>query len=141
MSKISDSRRCEYNYGKGIVIKELGIGSYRLSDAMLVYSQKSFQESRPEPAIQKEKIAIECVDFQELSVTKANKNFAITEKIVRENILESRSATKQIFSFDKTQEQEILFELESKLGFRIKVFSKLESVHRSLISCFLDERN
>lgn len=132
---------CAYNYGKGIVIKELGIGSYRLADAMLVYPSKSFQKSQPEPTIKKENIATEEIEFQEISITKANDYFSTKDKVVPENMLEFNPVKEKIFSFDKTSEQEILFELESKLGFRIKVFSKLESVHRNLISCFLDVRN
>ena len=132
---------CTYKYGKTIVIKELGIGSYRLSDAMLVYPQNYFEEFQPKPALQKENIATEEVEFQEISITKTNNEFSIKDKVFLENIQESNPVQEQIFSFDKILEQEILFELESKLGFRIKVFSKLESVHRNLISCFLDVRN
>ena len=132
---------CTYKYGKTIVIKELGIGSYRLADAMLVYPSNSFQESQTEPTIKKENIATEEVEFQEISITKINDEFSIKDKVVHENIRGPNPVKEQIFSFDKIQEQEILFELESKLGFRIKIFSKLESVHRNLISCFLDVRN
>ena len=132
---------CTYNYGKTIVIKELGIGSYRLADAMLVYPSKSFQDSKAESIIKKENITTEEFEFQEISITKTNNEFSINDKVVFENFREPNPVKEKIFSFNKIPEQEILFELESKLGFRIKVFSKLESVHRNLISCFLDVRN
>lgn len=120
--------KCAYKYGKSIVIKALGIGHYRLSNAMLVY-------------LKKENIAVEEVEFQEILITKTKNKFSKKDEVIPENRIEFSPTKEQIFSFDKISEQEILFELESKLGFRIKVFSKLESVHRNLISCFLDVRN
>ena len=135
------SSECAYKYGKSLVIKELGLSGSRLSDAMLIYTNKDIFIVKQEYDEQNENTSVEEIEFQEVLVKETDPVIATEDKIIQENLFESSSAKEPIFSFGKTPEQEILFELESKLGFRIKVFSKLESVHRNLISCFLDVRN
>ena len=67
-----------------------------LADAMLVYSSKFFQVSKPESefTIEKENIITEDVEFQEILVKKTANDFPIKKKVVLKNVL-----TKSVFFF------------------------------------------
>lgn len=117
---------CAHEFGRQTVIKHLGIGYTRLVNAMDIYPKTKNIEMT-------ELNLSGCVDFHEVKITECVKTLEpnrITESA------ENKENSIQYFSY---LEKEIQFEIESKFGFHIKVFTKTESVHRSLVSCLIEK--
>lgn len=113
---------CVSKYGKLKTLRELGMSSFRLNNAVEKYPQKSGLIKKD---LEQNSLKKNLVEFKEVILKK--------NSIIKTNFQNKYEEESEINTLNK----ELVFEIESNFGFRIKVFSNSEQVHKNILCHFI----